>query len=363
MILRTERESGSGSLIEMSCGWVRRLAMDRQPILVLQSQYLYVIRLEKAWTWKKVREETEPEDGSEGMIGIWSAGVSPPPPVESDGAADGELAGGSVGLIAGPSAAAAYFFYFTCQSLYKYTFNSLKICCEIICWLCWEWIRRCTSFLQLHWLTGGVLTLHAPGSSNARVWFMVIPKILPPLSAVHRHRGWDCTTLPSCAQHEEEGVDEFPVMKFKQGESLRSTEVHPDCAAAPLHNIPRTTRTRATWVVFRPAIVLPAQKTFSNQVWEKCTKKVVEGFGAFGVLLMRTSLYRPLIGFILVTNFRTTIVDYLSDKLCFSYTKISRYAYTLVIQMKCFILDKISLKWATGIGSWNATWRKMIIVN
>ena len=67
--------------------------------------------------------------------------------------------------------------------------------------------------LQLHSLTGGVWTLQAAGMAKARVWFMVIPnEEAPPLSTEQRHAGWDWTTLASWEQHEEEGVDELPVM-------------------------------------------------------------------------------------------------------------------------------------------------------
>lgn len=66
---------------------------------------------------------------------------------------------------------------------------------------------------MLHSLTGGVLTLQAPGRANARVWLTVIPKDdRPPLSTGQRHNGSNCTTVASCEQHELDGVDEFPVM-------------------------------------------------------------------------------------------------------------------------------------------------------
>lgn len=40
----------------------------------------------------------------------------------------------------------------------------------------------------LHWLTGGVCTLQAPGRATARVWFTVIPNNAPlPLSTKQRH--------------------------------------------------------------------------------------------------------------------------------------------------------------------------------
>lgn len=67
--------------------------------------------------------------------------------------------------------------------------------------------------LPLHWLMGGVCTLQALGSDRARVWFILIPnEAAPPLRAVQRHCGDDWTTLESCEQHDDDGVDEFPVM-------------------------------------------------------------------------------------------------------------------------------------------------------
>ena len=49
--------------------------------------------------------------------------------------------------------------------------------------------------------------------ANARVWLMVIPNDdAPPLSTEQRHAGRDFTTRASCVQHEEEGVEELPVM-------------------------------------------------------------------------------------------------------------------------------------------------------
>ncbi len=66
--------------------------------------------------------------------------------------------------------------------------------------------------LPLHLLTGGVCTLQAAGSPRASVWLIVIPSDAPPpLSAVQRHCGCDRTTLASCEQQEEDGVEELPL--------------------------------------------------------------------------------------------------------------------------------------------------------
>jgi hypothetical protein len=65
----------------------------------------------------------------------------------------------------------------------------------------------------LHWLMGGVRMLQALGSDRARVWFIVIPReAAPPFRTEQRHFGDVWTTLESCEQHEDDGVDEFPVM-------------------------------------------------------------------------------------------------------------------------------------------------------
>ncbi|TQD99288.1 hypothetical protein C1H46_015077 [Malus baccata] len=45
---------------------------------------------------------------------------------------------------------------------------------------------------------------------------MVMPnEAPPPLSNEQRHCGDDWTTLESCEQQEDEGFDEFPVMKLR----------------------------------------------------------------------------------------------------------------------------------------------------
>ena len=65
----------------------------------------------------------------------------------------------------------------------------------------------------MHWLIDGVCTLQAPGRLRARVRFTVIPNEAPLLlSSEQRHSGDVWTTLPSCEQHEDDGLDEFPVM-------------------------------------------------------------------------------------------------------------------------------------------------------
>jgi len=80
----------------------------------------------------------------------------------------------------------------------------------------------------LHWLTGGVWTLQAPGRVRAWVWLMLIPNDdPPPLSNEQRHCAWVWTTLESCEQHDDEGVDEFPVMYPRQGARLTIATVHP----------------------------------------------------------------------------------------------------------------------------------------
>ena len=67
--------------------------------------------------------------------------------------------------------------------------------------------------VPLHWLTGGVWTLQAPGRVRACVWLMLIPNDdPPPLSSEQRHCACVWTMLESCEQHDGEGVDEFPVM-------------------------------------------------------------------------------------------------------------------------------------------------------
>ena len=66
---------------------------------------------------------------------------------------------------------------------------------------------------QLHLLAGGVSTLQALGSSSARFLSMVTPRDdESPLSAAQRHCGLDCTTLASCEQHEDGGIDTLPLM-------------------------------------------------------------------------------------------------------------------------------------------------------
>ena len=65
----------------------------------------------------------------------------------------------------------------------------------------------------MHWLIDGVCTLQAPGRFRARVRFMLIPNEAPLLlSSEQRHSGDVWTTFPSCEQHEDDGLDEFPVM-------------------------------------------------------------------------------------------------------------------------------------------------------
>lgn len=60
---------------------------------------------------------------------------------------------------------------------------------------------------------------------------MVMPRLgSPPLRAEQRHLGDDWTTEDSAEQHEEEGVEEFPVVKVRQGARLVSVAVHPDWA-------------------------------------------------------------------------------------------------------------------------------------
>lgn len=64
----------------------------------------------------------------------------------------------------------------------------------------------------MHWLAGGVFTLQAPGRARARVWLIAIPnEDPPPLTNVQRHCGCDWTTVASCEQQEDDGVEEFPV--------------------------------------------------------------------------------------------------------------------------------------------------------
>lgn len=68
-------------------------------------------------------------------------------------------------------------------------------------------------FLPLQRLRGGVWTLQAPGRAKAWVWLTLIPSDEPPpLRTSHKHCGDDRTTLASCVQHPEDGVEEFPVM-------------------------------------------------------------------------------------------------------------------------------------------------------
>lgn len=61
---------------------------------------------------------------------------------------------------------------------------------------------------------------------------MGMPNVGPvPFMTKQRHRGDAWTTLASWEQHEDDGVDEFPVMKPRHGVRLMSAEVHPDWAA------------------------------------------------------------------------------------------------------------------------------------
>jgi hypothetical protein len=72
---------------------------------------------------------------------------------------------------------------------------------------------RASIYVHLHSLGGGVLTLHAPGSSSARVLLTVTPREeAPPPSTVHRHRGLDATTLDSAEQHDALGDVLLPDM-------------------------------------------------------------------------------------------------------------------------------------------------------
>jgi len=74
-------------------------------------------------------------------------------------------------------------------------------------------LRRNIGDLLLHWDVGGVCTLQAEGKARAWVWLTLIPNDDPPPSRTwHRHCGCDFTTLASCVQHPEVGVEDFPVM-------------------------------------------------------------------------------------------------------------------------------------------------------
>jgi len=77
-----------------------------------------------------------------------------------------------------------------------------------------RWDSVGVEHLQLHLLAGGVLTLHAWGSSSARVLSMVTPPRdeESPLSAAQRHCGLVRTTLASCEQHDDGGADTLPLM-------------------------------------------------------------------------------------------------------------------------------------------------------
>lgn len=65
-----------------------------------------------------------------------------------------------------------------------------------------------------HWETGGVCTLQAEGRAMAWVWLTSMPRDDPPPPAItwQRHSGCVLTTLESCEQQDEDGLDEFPVM-------------------------------------------------------------------------------------------------------------------------------------------------------
>lgn len=54
--------------------------------------------------------------------------------------------------------------------------------------------------------------MQAVGRARASVWLIVTPNAAapPPLRAVQRHCGCDCTTLASFEQQEEDGVEELP---------------------------------------------------------------------------------------------------------------------------------------------------------
>jgi hypothetical protein len=115
--------------------------------------------------------------------------------------------------------------------------------------------RACSP--SLHWLTGGVWTLHWPGSASARVALTVTPSdaAAPPPSTAHRHRGEPRTTLASAEQHAElGGADEVPVVNERHGNKLTMDAVQPAdddgvCAAhrgAPTASAAAVTASRAT---------------------------------------------------------------------------------------------------------------------
>ena len=136
---------------------------------------------------------------AEGMVD--ADGVMAPSGVSLDcspGELAGELTGGTtelVGDVAAVQPQELHYLKFLNSNLFMISNNKKEI------------------NLPLHWPIGGVWTLQAPGRDRARVWLIVIPSAgrPPPLRTEQRHWGDPWTTLPSCEQHEDEGVLEFPV--------------------------------------------------------------------------------------------------------------------------------------------------------
>ena len=110
---------------------------------------------------------------------------------------------------------------------------------------------------------GGVRTLQAPGKARAWVWLIVTPnEDPPPLRTWHRHCGCDLTTLESCVQHPEEGVEEFPVMKFRHGDRFTNALVQLDCCAlAPTHIMLMIITTKTTPISIFPCAAIPIIRT------------------------------------------------------------------------------------------------------
>jgi hypothetical protein len=103
-----------------------------------------------------------------------------------------------------------------------------------------------TTVLPLHWLTGGVWTLHLPGSSSALA-LTVTPNddAAPPPSTAQRHRGAPRTTPASAEQHDAPGADVFPAVKERHGARLRIDAVQPDVACAAHRGAATTTSSAA----------------------------------------------------------------------------------------------------------------------
>jgi hypothetical protein len=124
--------------------------------------------------------------------------------------------------------------------------------------------------LPVHWLTGGAWTLQTPGSANALVLLMDMPKeaALPSI-IMQRHRGSDWTTPASTEQQEIPGSGDLLEMKSRQGERVIIALEQPLlCAVVVWEKVRSTTAARPTTAaipVFRAAILGPRSPSVAEQ--------------------------------------------------------------------------------------------------